>query len=200
MIKTVVFDIGQVLVDFAWEEVLRKVAPEETLYERLARATVLNPVWNEYDRGIWTIEEVEDAFVKCDPEIESYIRSAVDRVGEMIRMRDYAISWIRDLKEQGLRVLILSNYGKKAYRESIEALRFLPETDGGILSYRVGLIKPDPAIYRELFRMFQLVPEECVFIDDRKENILAARQQGMQGIVFESYEQAHDELFTILAK
>ena len=71
---------------------------------------------------------------------------------------------------------------------------FLDETDGGILSYRDKIIKPDRAIYELITKRYDLIPGECVFIDDTEKNIIAAREFGMNGIVFKTYEQVEDEL------
>ena len=66
--------------------------------------------------------------------------------------------------------------------------------DGGILSHRDKLIKPDPAIYALLLERFGLRAEECVFLDDTPVNIEAGRKLGIQGIVFQTREQAVREL------
>lgn len=70
--------------------------------------------------------------------------------------------------------------------------------DGGIFSYLVNCVKPDEEIYYKLFEKYDLNPAECVFIDDTPANIETARRLGMQGIVFESYEQSSSELTRIL--
>ena len=56
------------------------------------------------------------------------------------------------------------------------------------------LVKPDREIYECLLKTYDLKAEECVFLDDRKENVEAARNIGMAGILFENYEQAWAEL------
>ena len=79
-----------------------------------------------------------------------------------------------------------------------DALDFLNETDGAILSYQVKLIKPDPEIYRLLCSKYGLSASECVFIDDTAKNVEAARAEGMEGIVFRSLEQVKGELAAML--
>jgi len=66
--------------------------------------------------------------------------------------------------------------------------------DGGILSYRDHLIKPDSAIYELLLERFGLVAEECVFVDDVSANVKGAEDVGIRGILFQSKEQAQEEL------
>lgn len=194
MITTVIFDIGNVLVEFSWRKHYELMGYDEAMIERLAKATVRNPGWNEYDRGVLSEEETIQGFVDSDPEIEDDIRRALKNIRTMIKRCDYAIPWIQDLKEKGYRCLYLSNFSHKAETECAEALDFIPYMDGGILSYRDKVIKPQPEIYDLLIERYQLVPEECVFLDDTLPNVEAARKAGMHAIHFKNREQALEEL------
>ena len=75
-------------------------------------------------------------------------------------------------------------------------MNFLPEMEGGILSYKEHLIKPEPEIYRTLLDKFNLVADECVFLDDRRENIEAAETQGIHTVLFTTYQDALEKLKT----
>lgn len=194
MIKTVIFDIGNVLTDFSWEKMYKEKGLSGENYERVAKATVKSPYWCEIDRGVMSFEEVLEAFVQSDKEMESEIRRVLRDTHGIVTGRDYAISWICSLKKRGLKVYVLSNFGEKILKDCADALEFLPYTDGGIISYREHLIKPDPAIYKLLLERYALNAKECVFIDDLPENVTAAEAQGIHGIVFETYEQAVREL------
>lgn len=194
MIKTVIFDIGNVLVNFHWREMYQEKGLKGEIFDRVANATILSPVWCEIDRGIMTYEEVLDAFVNQDKEMESEIRRALENTHNIVTKRDFAIPWICGLKERGLQVLVLSNFGKKLIDDCPDAMDFLPYTDGGILSYQDHLLKPEPAIYQLLLERYGLKAKECVFIDDLQGNIDAAKGQGIHGIVFQTYEQAAAEL------
>ena len=108
------------------------------------------------------------------------------------------MAWIRSLKAEGLGVYYLSNFSRRVETEAAAELSFLKEMDGGILSYKERLIKPDPAIYRLLLARYGLSAEESVFLDDTPENVEAAKALGMQGIVVESQEQAKRRLREVL--
>ena len=73
-------------------------------------------------------------------------------------------------------------------------MTFLDYVDGGILSYRENLIKPDPAIYQLLMERYDLNPEESIFIDDTPQNVEAARKLGIHGIEFHTREQVLQEM------
>ena len=194
MIKNVIFDIGNVLTDFRWAEFLADKGFTKEEVERIAKASVLTPVWAELDRGAWSFEEVMAGFVKNDPAIEEKLHQAFDDMTDIVTIRDYSVDWIRELKKQGFRVYYLSNFSEKIERECEKALVFRKETDGGILSWKDKLIKPDPTFYQLLLERYHLIADESVFIDDLEANVEAARKLGIHGIVFQSKEQVQEEL------
>lgn len=194
MIHNIVFDIGNVLTDFRWKEFLTDKGFDGEMIRRIARASVESPLWKEIDRGEWDREKLMQEFIKLDPEIEAELRFAYEDVHGMVSPRAYAIPWIKELKEKGYGVYYLSNFSDKAYVDCADALEFIPYTDGGILSYRERIVKPEPEIYRLLLERYGLRAEECVFLDDLEVNVEAARKEGFAGIVFETKEQAEEEL------
>ena len=194
MIDTVIFDLGNVLVDFRWKEFIRDKGYDGEMAVRIARATVENPVWQEVDRGVWNYGQLMDAFIANDPGIEQELRHVFSDVSGILGEKDYAIPWIRELHAAGYRVYYLSNYSRQADETHGWIRTMLAEMDGGILSYMEQLIKPDPAIYRLLMDRYGLTPENCVFIDDTERNVIAAKELGMKGIVMKSREQAASEL------
>jgi len=194
MIRTIIFDIGNVLADFRWKEFYMDKGYSGEVLERLCNATVGSPDWREYDRGVLTDEEMLKRFIKNDPEMEGVIREALADTKDMVRMRDYAIPWVQELKAKGYKVWYLSNFSEKTEIECADSIAFIPYMDGGILSWKDKLIKPDPKIYQLMLERFELTADECVFIDDLPENVQGAVNEGIHGIVFESREQVVEEL------
>lgn len=194
MIRNIVFDIGNVLVDFCWADFLAAKGFDEAMIERIAKASVLTETWNELDRGVWTEEELIDGFVKNDPEIEKELRLAFGNITGIVRLRDYACDWVKELKAKGYGVYYLSNYGLKTRVETAEDLIFMPLMDGGIMSYEVKLVKPSLEIYQLLLEQYQLKAEECVFLDDTLRNVEAAKKVGMEAIHFTTKEAAIEQL------
>lgn len=194
MIKTIIFDIGNVLTDYDWKGFFGKFHFDEEMLDRISRATVKSAAWDEYDRGKLTDEEVVERFVENDPGIEKELRETFADINGIVKKRDYAIPWIKRLKENGYQVLVLSNFSHKAYTDCADALDFLPYTDGGILSFRENVIKPEPEIYSLILSRYGLQPEECVFLDDMERNLTAAAAFGIRTILFQSREQAETDL------
>lgn len=194
MIKNIVFDVGNVLVEWDPKKALRELGIDGEDMEAVLDATVRSDVWNESDRSTLSDEELLSRMIGNAPGYEEQIRQLWEHVQLAIWQFDYSRAWIGRLKENGYRVYILSNYSKYAYEKTIEALSFLEDVDGALFSYEVHQIKPEPEIYLSLLQKFHLNAEECVFLDDRKENVEAAKQQGICGIQFHTYEQAVAEL------
>ena len=194
MIKTVIFDIGNVLTDFAWREMYVEKGLSGETFERVANATVQGPYWCELDRGVMSFDEVVEKFISLDSEMEDEIRRVLADTHGIVTGRCYAVPWVIELKRRGLKVYVLSNFSEKIWKDCREALEFYEYTDGGIISYKEHLIKPNAEIYSLLLKRYGLNADECVFIDDLKENIEAAKALGIHGIVFETYEQAVRDL------
>lgn len=193
-IRTIIFDLGNVLVEYNWERYLRKLKPDERMFQRIADAMFLSPAWNENDRGVRTREETLQAFIAGAPEYEKEIRELYENLGETIQIFPYAENWVRELKEKGYRVYALSNWPENIYAQRGHNLDVLERMDGYILSYREHTIKPEPAIYERLLTRYAICPEEAVFLDDNRCNVEAAERLGIHGIVFTSKEEAEKEL------
>ena len=193
-IDTVVFDIGNVLTDFAWKDFLRKKGHDDAMIGRIAKATVESDDWVEYDKGNLTNDEIIARFVENDPELKDILEDAFKNIDGIITKRDRTIPWIKALKTAGYKVLYLSNFSRQALEGCPEAMAFLEETDGGILSFRDHVVKPGPEIYHLLEKRYNLTPAKTVFIDDTAVNIEAAKNLGWKGIVYKNYDQVKEEL------
>jgi len=195
VITTIIFDMGNVLVDFRWEALYHEMGLTGERFDRMAKATVLDPVWNEFDRGVWTDEMMRQAFVERAPELEDKINELFyDRFPDILRKFDYTDEWLDSLKDKGYKLYILSNFSRKGIEEAASELDYIKKADGAVISYTVNMIKPDPGIYECLLNRYHIVPEEAVFIDDNPDNIEAARKFGLNCILFTSKEDADKEL------
>lgn len=201
MIRNIVFDIGNVLACFRWKDLFQELGFTGEMFERIAVATILHPtMWPEFDRSLMSDEEIISRCIERAPEYEKEIRMIFERTECLIEEYDYSYDWIKDLKERGYNVYLLSNYGKTSFEAAIShgRLSFLPLVDGRVISYEVKIVKPEPGIYDALIKKYDLVPEECVFLDDREDNVETALKLGFHGIVVDSFEQAKEGLNSIL--
>lgn len=194
MIDTIIFDIGKVLVEWNWQDYLKSFGYEEEKTKKLAEAVFLSEYWIETDRGVWTDEEILSKFVEKAPEYEEEVCKLWDGMESCIKVYDYTKPWIKELKEQGYKVYYLSNYGKTLREMTKQELEFTKDCDGGIFSYEIKKVKPDIEIYRYFLEKFDLVPENCIFIDDRLENVQGAEQAGIHGIVFTTFQEVKKKI------
>ena len=176
------------------KEFMFKKGMSPEMVKRIMKASIMGPFWDEFDRGAITEEEAIAGFLSIDPEIEKELHIVFDNIKGMLTLRDFSIPWVKELKAAGYKVYYLSNYSKKAYDECADSIAFIEYMDGGVLSHRELLVKPNPEIYKRLISRYDLIPEECVFIDDTEKNVEVARELGMKGIVFTDKESAEIEL------
>lgn len=201
MIKTVILDIGNVLVEFRWRKLYEEFGLEGEDLEKFADATVRHQAWIDLDQGIITTEEAKEEYVKAAPEYREYVERIYPEMDKMLVQFDYTIPWIKELKERGYRIYILSNWSKPAYDACQDkALNFLPLVDGVVFSYKEFVIKPDKKIYDIICSRYDINPAEAVFLDDNEDNIISAREFGLNAIQFQSYEQGRRELEAILGE
>ncbi|MBQ6835197.1 MAG: HAD family phosphatase [Lachnospiraceae bacterium] len=199
MINTIIFDIGMVLVDFCWQDMLKNLGFEGETFEKVADATMRNPLWQDFDRGTWSTEELIRRFVANAPEYKTEIETVFQNMDKIVTLYDYSMDWIRQLKSDGYKVYILSNIPELVHLDNLDdKLRFLKEVDGAVLSYQERLLKPERRIYEVLCERYGIVPEQAVFFDDKQENVDAAREFGLNAICFKGYEQGIEELNKLL--
>ncbi len=201
MIKNIVLDVGMVLVDWDWEGLFDDLGygDDDFVFDALASATVCSHRWKDWDRGSKSTEERTNEMIMVAPTFENEILNILSNIGMAVDQFDYSKPWIRAMKKAGYKVYLLSNYSKELYQQTREVqLDFEKEVDGAVFSYQVGAIKPEKEIYQALLDRYNLKGEECVFIDDRQENLEAAEAFGMKGVLFRDFEQARDDLNAIL--
>jgi len=194
MIHSVIFDIGMVLVNFCWQDMLKELGFKGETFEKVADATMRNPLWQDFDRGTWPTDELIRRFVSNAPEYKNEIETVFQNMDKIVTLYDYSMDWIRQLKADGYRVYILSNIPELVHLDNLDdKLRFLKEVDGAVLSYQEKLLKPERRIYEVLCERYGITPEQAVFFDDKLENVEAAREFGLNAIQFHDYEQGITE-------
>lgn len=200
MIKNIIFDVGNVLLGFDPERYLEQRGYTENEKQILRKNMFGHPLWLDADRGVIEGDELREGFALNDPEHRELILDAYDNVEQTIWEFDYTEQWTRSLKERGYHLYILSNYGKDLHERTKHMMSFLPYMDGVVFSYECHLLKPEREMYEFICNKYSLDPSECVFMDDRKENIDAAGAFGIYGICFRNYDDVCTELEELLYK
>ena len=109
------------------------------------------------------------------------VQGVLDDWMHILRPRLRMLELVRRLKNHGYCVYYLSNIPQDVL-ELLTERGVLAQFDGGVASCEVQVNKPDPQIYKALLKKYQLKASECIFIDDRLENVQAAFALGFAGI------------------
>ena len=185
MIRNIVFDMGQVLIRWRPEEILEHfelTGEEKTM---LLQELFWSPEWIQQDRGILTEGEmIERVSARLPESLHAAVEEVIKawHVWHLTPMPGMA-ELVRRLKAQGYGIYLLSN-ASTALRGYFPRIPGSECFDGLMVSAEEKLLKPQHEIYERLYERFDLVPEQCVFIDDSPANIEGAMLTGMQGIVF----------------
>lgn len=182
-VRCVLYDIGNVLLDWRPEAFLDRYVGAE---RRAAffDAVPMMEVNLRIDAGA-PFRENLDALVAEHPDWTEELTLWRDRFIETLGpVQDHSVRLLRALRRAGVPVHALSNFGEETFEMAEREFPFLEEFDQRFISARMGVIKPDPAIYAAVEDALG-GPDGLLFVDDRPENIDAAIARGWQGHLFE---------------
>ena len=199
MIKNLIFDFGKVLVDYDFEAFFRRYITDEERCRAFTPILHNEEVQRMFDREEHSFDEIIEEIICQHREFEEEIRYFATHYPEIVTnevegMRDL----LTRLKGEGYGLYGLTNWCSKVYL-TMAQFEIFDLLDGYIISSEEKVIKPEEEIYQRLFNRFNLKPEECLFADDRAENIEGGRRVGMEGIVFTDARQYERELEEVLS-
>ena len=184
MVKAVIFDMGNILLDFNTRGLTAAFTDCGEDAALLHREMFEGPDWLILDRG----GTEEEGLARMKERLPQRLWTAADQAmahwDEFLTPRPEINRLARELDGLGLPLYILSNTSHRFYsfREKIPVW---PLIKGTLLSCEEHLLKPDLDIFRRLFSRFGLTPGECFFIDDLTLNVEGAYYVGMSGAVFD---------------
>ncbi len=190
MIKNIVFDLGNVILKGSPNIVLEQIKIDKKQYESI-KNDFFND-WKSLDLGESTLREQLEK-CKFDFEIDSEIEEKLLHYYKYRPFNVEILELIKELKNKGYKIYILSNNNKEAEKYLLEIPDF-KALDGWIFSCDYQIMKPDSKIYNILFETYNLKPEECFFIDDSRKNIETGNKLGMAGFVLDCEHNGIAEL------
>lgn len=192
----VVFDFGAVL--FQWkplqllQQVVPELAPDEAAARRVAsqifESFTPDSDWALFDLGRVGEAELADRIARRLGIAPAQVRRVIDAIPPHLVAQPPMVALFRALKAAGHRMYFLSNM-PPSYADHLERENpFIAEFDDGIYSGRVGLMKPQPAIFELSQRQFALDGVPTAFIDDHAGNIAAAQRHGWWGLHYQGVQ------------
>lgn len=193
--KNIVFDIGNVLLIWEPEYLINKVFGKD--YDEINQL-IHSDIWKGLDKGTITRDE---AIQMVPKELQKDFETFLDNFFLYMTPISENVKLVEKFHQKGFKLFILSNFHKLSF-EKIKNYEFFKYFTGKIISSEIKSIKPSKDIYESLFTTFQLEPKECLFIDDKEENVLQGQKLGMDGIICENSSILYQKLeklgFTVL--
>ncbi len=198
MIRNIVFDIGEILLSYRWTYALEMSGLSEEEGNRVGRLIFADPLWYELDAGNVMLAEAKQQYQEKYPNDARAIGFFLDHPEMMPLDREKVWAYLPKLKEAGYGLYVLSNYSKELFDMHVRHAPFWKDIDGGVISYEVHVCKPVDRIYKILLDKYDLDPAECIFYDDRPENVEGAIACGLQSKCIQSEEVLIEELEHLL--
>lgn len=188
MIKNIIFDLGGVIVEWNPEKIIQSYTQEANDVASLKNVIFDSQEWLKLDEGTISRKEAVSLFCQQLPKhLHEIANSIVFHFGKDLFIYPEMVELITNLKTNGYSLYLLSNTHVSVYEE-IRNKPIGKYFDGYLISAIEHVLKPDQRIYTRLLQKFDLMPDECFFIDDTEKNIVAAKKVGIQGHIF-AFEQ-----------
>jgi len=185
MIKNIILDMGNVLLSFDPEVCLNAFLSTEEDRAIIRKELFGGPEWIMGDYGTITNAERYEPVSKRVPErLHTQLKQCVDKWDMCMEPIPGAREFCSYIKEKGYGIYVLSNACNGFY-SYFPRFREISSFDGVMVSSDVHMIKPEKRIYEHFLNTYHLKAEECLFIDDRTENVEGGQSVGINGFVFE---------------
>lgn len=185
MIKAIIFDCFGVLTTDGWLKFHGQFFTPGTDAER--EAAELNRQCDaglleqpEFVRGVAVLAGVEEAV-------------AQEIIDKGHTSNDQLFDYIREHLKARYKIGMLSNVSAD-YTSELFSPKQNAVFDAKVFSYEVGVTKPHPAMYEAIAMRLDVLPEECIFIDDREGFVAGARDVGMQSFQYQNFHQFQRQL------
>jgi len=195
MVRAVIFDIGNVLIQWDIRRLYRQLLADEALIDEFLQEVDWF-AWNlELDRGARWDESVAELSAR-HPHRRALIEASHTRWGETVAGEIAgAVEILETLRADGTPLYAITNFSAEKFAEVHLRFSFLNNSFSDIVvSAHERLVKPDPAIYRLCLERNGLAAGDCIFIDDAPDNVAAAADLGIDGVLFTDPETLRRDL------
>jgi 2-haloacid dehalogenase len=194
-VSAVVFDLGGVLIDWDPRHLYRGLFDGDEEAMEAFLADVCTAEWNaRQDAGRPWSEAIAELVARF-PDRREFIEAYRARWPEMLAGPiEGTVEVLADLRRGGIGLYALSNWSAETFAIARPMFPFLDWFDGIVVSGELGIVKPDPRIFRHLLERYGLDAGSSLFVDDHEPNVEAARRVGLQVTRFEDPVQLREDL------
>jgi putative hydrolase of the HAD superfamily len=198
MVRNVIFDLGGVVLDWNPDRIVAGIVPEPGLQSAYRQSLFGHADWGEFDRGTVTEAElIERLALRLGRSPQDW-KATLDVIRNSLVEKTDTVKLLRALQRRGVSLYCLSNMPVDVYTHLKIQHTFWDAFSGIVISGEVKMMKPEPEVFLHLLTTFGIRAEDCVFIDDLAANVEAARQTGIQAILFKDARQCEEELAALL--
>jgi putative hydrolase of the HAD superfamily len=197
MIRNVVFDVGNVFVRWSPPEIVRRcfdLAVDTDANQKRAEALFRSQIWRNLNLGELTQLEAELAYQAQFGLTQDETQKLFFHVMDHQELIDGTMSIAQRLRQSGYRVFGLTDNVREIVAYHKARNRFWDLFEGCVVSAEIGLMKPDPAIFRHMLETFRLAASETVFLDDFQVNVEGAKSVGIEAKLFTTAGRCEEDL------
>jgi HAD superfamily hydrolase (TIGR01509 family) len=189
-IKAIIFDCFGVIITDGLEAVLQDLDRSKPEAREFISVTI-----RKNNSGLMTPRE-------SNQRIADYLGMTTAAWQQMVSVGEVRnaelLDWIVALRRHYYKTALLSNVGRGSMGRRFSEAELERLFDVVVISAEVGMLKPDPDIYRLTAERLGVTPAECLFIDDRESHVRGAGAAGMHGILYQSFQQVRTAVAGLL--
>jgi 2-haloacid dehalogenase len=194
MINTIIFDLGNVLIDWNVHYLYDKIFSDKEKRDYFL-SNICTPEWHAKQDAGRPVSQATNELVAKHPEWKEEITAFYSRWNEMFGGAiEGSVEILKELKKTDLKLYALTNWSAELFKHALAEYDFLHWFHGRVVSGEEGINKPEQEVYKRLLQRFAVDPRSALFIDDKEYNVDAAVNLGMDGIIFISPGQLRTEL------
>jgi len=194
----VVFDVGQVLVQWDSLRLCREQFRDEERARAINAAIFSHDDWQRLDEGVMDEEEANGRFAKRTGLSLEEVRQLILSSKVSLVPIPESIALLDELFHSGVHLYALTNMARGTFEFIRPRQAFWEHFRGIVVSSYLRTLKPRPEIFERLISTYKLTPGETVFLDDNATNVEGARAAGLQAIQFQDAAQARRDLATLV--
>lgn len=184
MIKNIILDMGNVLLSFDPEIPLNHFCETKAAKDIIRKELFQGPEWIQGDYGfISNRDRYEPVSRRVPKEFHKSLKNCVEHWDICMKPIPGAMDFCKYVKSRHYGIYVLSN-ACNMFHDYFPRFASEDYFDGVMVSSDIHMIKPETRIYEYFLKTYELKPEECLFIDDREENIAGAQKVGINGYLF----------------